>query len=69
LQTSNQTVLGAINELNSKVFIKTQNLSTFSINISLIRTPIHRLSCTEQLHKIMDLCTLSLLMLHRQNGQ
>lgn len=35
LQTNNQTVLGAINELNSKVFIKTQNLSTFSINIKL----------------------------------
>lgn len=32
LQTNNKTVLGAINELNSKVFIKTQNLSTFSIN-------------------------------------
>ena len=35
LQTSNKTILGAINELNSKVFIKTQNLSTFSINIKL----------------------------------
>lgn len=35
LQTSNQTVLGAINELNSKVFINTQNLSTFSVNIRL----------------------------------
>ena len=35
LQTSNQTMIGAINELNSKVFIKTQNLSTFSINIKL----------------------------------
>lgn len=35
LQTSNQTVVGAINELNSKVFINTQNLSTFSVNIRL----------------------------------
>lgn len=35
LQTSNKTVLGAINELNSKVFINTRNLSTFSVNIRL----------------------------------
>lgn len=35
LQTNNKTVLGAINELNSKVFINTQNLSTFSVNIEL----------------------------------
>lgn len=35
LQTSNKTVLGAINELNSKVFINARNLSTFSVNIRL----------------------------------
>lgn len=35
LQTSNQTVIGALNELNSKVFINAQNLSTFSVNIRL----------------------------------
>lgn len=35
LQTSNQTVVGAINELNSKVFIDIRNLSTFSVNIRL----------------------------------
>lgn len=35
LQTSNQTVVGALNELNSKVFINTQSLSTFSVNIKL----------------------------------
>lgn len=35
LQTSNQTMIGAINELNSKVFINTQSLSTFSVNIRL----------------------------------
>lgn len=35
LQTNNKTVLGAINELNSKVFINTRNLSTFSVNIRL----------------------------------
>lgn len=35
LQTSNKTVLGAINELNSKVFIDIRNLSTFSVNIKL----------------------------------
>ena len=35
LQTNNKTVVGALNELNSKVFVKTQNLSTFSINIKL----------------------------------
>lgn len=35
LQTNNQTVLGAINELNSKVFIDIRNLSTFSVNIKL----------------------------------
>ena len=35
LQTSNKSVIGALNELNSKVFINTQNLSTFSVNIEL----------------------------------
>lgn len=35
LQTNNKTVLGAINELNSKVFIDIRNLSTFSVNIEL----------------------------------
>ena len=35
LQTNNKTVLGAINELNSKVFIDIRNLSTFSVNIKL----------------------------------
>lgn len=35
LQTNNKTVLGAINELNSKVFINARNLSTFSVNIRL----------------------------------
>lgn len=35
LQTSNQTVVGALNELNGKVFINTRNLSTFSVNIKL----------------------------------
>lgn len=35
LQTQNKTIPGAINELNSKVFINTQNLSTFSVNIRL----------------------------------
>lgn len=35
LQTSNQTVVGALNELNSKVFIDIRNLSTFSVNIKL----------------------------------
>lgn len=35
LQTQNKTILGALNELNSKVFINTQNLSTFSVNIKL----------------------------------
>ena len=35
LQTSNQTVVGALNELNSKVFIDVRNLSTFSVNIKL----------------------------------
>ena len=35
LQTSNKTVVGALNELNSKVFINVQNLSTFSVNIRL----------------------------------
>ena len=35
LQTSNQTVIGALNELNSKVFIDIRNLSTFSVNIEL----------------------------------
>ena len=35
LQTNNQTVIGALNELNSKVFIDIRNLSTFSVNIKL----------------------------------
>lgn len=35
LQTNNKSVVGALNELNSKVFINTQNLSTFSVNIRL----------------------------------
>lgn len=35
LQTSNQTVVGTLNELNGKVFINTRNLSTFSVNIKL----------------------------------
>lgn len=35
LQTSNKTVVGALNELNSKVFIDTRNRSTFSVNIRL----------------------------------
>lgn len=35
LQTRNKTILGALNELNSKVFVNTRNLSTFSINIKL----------------------------------
>lgn len=35
LQTSNKSVIGALNELHSKVFINTQNLSTFSVNIEL----------------------------------
>lgn len=35
LQTSNKTVVGALNELNSKVFINDRNLSTFSVNIRL----------------------------------
>lgn len=35
LQTSNKSVIGALNELNSKVFIDTRNLSTFSVNIKL----------------------------------
>lgn len=35
LQTQNKTILGALNELNSKVFVNIQNLSTFSININL----------------------------------
>lgn len=38
LQTNNQTMIGAINELNSKVFIDTQNRSTFSVNIRLNKT-------------------------------
>ena len=38
LQTSNRTVLGAINELNSKVFVNLQNLSTYSINIKLSKS-------------------------------
>ena len=33
LQTSNKTVVGALTELNSKVFINDRNLSTFSVNI------------------------------------
>lgn len=35
LQTQSKTILGALNELNSKVFINTRNLSTFSVNIKL----------------------------------
>lgn len=35
LQTNDKTILGAINELNSKVFINVRNLSTFSVNIKL----------------------------------
>lgn len=35
LQTNDKTVIGAINELNSKVFIDIRNLSTFSVNIEL----------------------------------
>lgn len=35
LQTNNKTVVGALNELNSKVFIDIRNLSTFSVNIKL----------------------------------
>lgn len=35
LQTNDKTVIGAINELNSKVFIDIRNLSTFSVNIKL----------------------------------
>lgn len=35
LQTQNKTILGALNELNSNVFVNTQNLSTFSVNIRL----------------------------------
>ena len=35
LQTNNKSVVGALNELNSKVFINTRNLSTFSVNIEL----------------------------------
>lgn len=35
LQTNNKSVVGALNELNSKVFIDTRNRSTFSVNIRL----------------------------------
>lgn len=35
LQTNNKSVVGALNELNSKVFIDIRNLSTFSVNIKL----------------------------------
>lgn len=35
LATSNKTMIGALNELDSKVFINTRNLSTFSVNIRL----------------------------------
>ena len=35
LDQGTKTLPAALNELNSKVFIKTQNLSTFSINIKL----------------------------------
>ena len=35
LQTNNKTVLGAINELNGKVLINNQNISTFSVNTKL----------------------------------
>lgn len=33
--TNKSSLVGAINELNSKVFVNTQNLSTYSINIKL----------------------------------
>lgn len=35
LQTNDKTVIGALNVLNSKVFIDIRNLSTFSVNIEL----------------------------------
>lgn len=35
LQTNNKSVVGALNELNSNVFIDIRNLSTFSVNIEL----------------------------------
>ena len=35
LQTQNKTILGALNELSSKVFVNIRNASTFSININL----------------------------------
>lgn len=35
LQTQNKTILGALNELNGKVFVDIRNLSTFSVNIKL----------------------------------
>jgi hypothetical protein len=37
LQTRNKTILGALNELNGKVFIDARNLSTFSVNIKLYK--------------------------------
>lgn len=35
LQTNNKTILGALNELNSKVFFDVRNLSTFSVQAKL----------------------------------
>lgn len=35
LQTSNKTVVGALNELNSKLFFDVRNLSTFSVQAKL----------------------------------
>lgn len=35
LDQGTKTILAALNELNSKVFINTRNLSTFSVNIRL----------------------------------
>lgn len=35
LQTNNKTILGALNELNSKVFFDIRNLSTFSVQAKL----------------------------------
>lgn len=35
LQTNNKTVVGVLNELNSKVFFNFRNLSTFSVKVEL----------------------------------
>ena len=35
LETQNKSIIPALNELNSKVFIDIRNLSTFSVNIEL----------------------------------